>query len=150
MLLEGCYWEGVEEQCYWEGVAHLEHAAFHPRVRAPRAPKAKRRFIAGFLTLCPHCTVQCRIGCSNPGRVVARGAAQCGSWLAVKPCWATHVRLALCLQKLAMQCLPLAFQWIHVVCSGLLQCAAVLFLVLGSCSSVLVVRVLRLANYSRN
>ena len=56
ILLEGCYWEGVEEQCYWEGVAHLEHAAFHPRVRAPRAPKAKRRFIAGFLTLCRHCT----------------------------------------------------------------------------------------------
>ena len=111
-VIEG---EGVEEQCYWEGVAHLEHAAFHPRVRAPRAPKAKRRFIAGFLTLCPHCTARCRIGCSNPGRVVARGAAQCGSWLAVKPCWATHVRLALCLQKLAMQCLPLAFQWIKVV-----------------------------------
>ena len=44
---------GVEEQCYWEGVPHLEHAAFHPRVPAPRAPKAKRRFIAGFLTLCP-------------------------------------------------------------------------------------------------
>ena len=59
ILLEGCYWEGVEEQCYWEGVAHLEHAAFHPRVRAPRAPKAKRRFIAGFLTLCRHCTAHC-------------------------------------------------------------------------------------------
>ena len=32
-------------------------------------------------------TAQGRIGCiSNRGRVVARGATQCGSWLAVKPC----------------------------------------------------------------
>ena len=71
-VIEG---EGVEEQCYWEGVAHLEHAAFHPRVQAPRAPKAKRRFIAGFLTLCP-----------APPRVaeLSRGAKQCRSWVAVK------------------------------------------------------------------
>ena len=100
-----------------------------------------------------HCT-QGRIGCiSNRGRVVARGATQCGSWLAVKPCWATHTFAAMHFVSKSLQCnaCPPALQCIKVVCSALLQCAAVLFLVLGSCScSVLVARVLRLANYSRN
>ena len=73
-VLFGVLLGGVEEQCYWEGVAHLEHAAFHPRVRAPRAPKAKRRFIAGFLTLCRQAG-QCSV-VHNVEAELSRGALQ--------------------------------------------------------------------------
>ena len=57
-----------------EGVPHLEHAAFHPRVPAPRAPKAKRRFIAGFLTLCRQAG-QCSV-VHNVEAELSRGALQ--------------------------------------------------------------------------